>query len=275
LKQLYELLEDARDVVAEKMVPNYRLEDVYRAVVYAFAHAALREKGVGLRALKPLEEGVPKPLLAIAKGELLSKVHPIVKLVEHMLREGAPLLVRYETSLERVIEEVKREAGRADTILAYDAMSIIEQVIISAFLKAQGIRTLFLRTFFLNPQGLTRFMTSQLPASGQQTLRGVAQHLASHLEARQHNKNSTIDQKVHETGILGLDEFIKKVDISRIARQILEASEKGTTLVLSDHGYDIVLSRRGGYLYVVHGFQGGADVALLLLSRISTFMRVG
>jgi hypothetical protein len=277
LKQLYELVESARDVIAEKLVPNYRLEDVYRAIAYAFVRAALQGKSGRFELLEPLEKIIPKPLLAAVKRELFGRVHSIIKQVDYLLSEGSPVLVHGEAALERVIEEVKREVGRVDYVFVYDSMSVIEQVAVSAFLKAQDVRTLFLRTFFLNPLGLTRFMTSQLPGGERQTLRRVAQYVASNLGAQLYAKSSFIDVSVHESGLLGVDEFVKRIDISRIAAEVLKASERGVVLVFSDHGYDVVLSRRGDYLYVVHGFQEGSvdDIALLLLSRISAFMRVG
>jgi hypothetical protein len=277
LRQLYELVEGTRDVIAEKLMPSYRLEDVYRAITYTFVHVALQERGVRFELLKPLENKIIPPLLVAVKRELVSKVHYIIKQIGSLLSEHKPVLVHSEAALDQVVEEVKREVVGVDNVLAYDCMSIIEQLTISAFLKSRGVKALFLRTFFLNPPGLTWFMTSQLPGYERQTLRKVAQYIANKLGAQLYAKSSLVDLSVHESGLLGIDEFVERVDISRVAAEVLEASKRGRALIFSDHGYDVVLSKRGNYIYVVHGFResGVGDFALLLLSKISLFMRVG
>jgi len=282
LKEFYELVEGIRDVIAEKLMPGYSLENVYKATMYALIYAVLQEKTSKYELLKPLEEIIPSTLLAAAKRELVSKMCSLVKHIDTMLMENRPVLTYSEADLMYTIETVKREIGNVDYVLVYDCMSVIEQIVVSAFLKARGVRTLFLNMVFLNPIGLTRFMTSQLPeAKYRPSLLGVARFVASQLKAPLYAKNSLIDIRVHETGLLGVDEFFKRIDIDRIANEVLEASSRGRTLVFSDHGYDIVLAKQGQYLYIVHGFKQGSssdDVPLLFLSRISLFMgayRVG
>uniref|UniRef100_A0A7J3ZK51 Uncharacterized protein n=1 Tax=Fervidicoccus fontis TaxID=683846 RepID=A0A7J3ZK51_9CREN len=286
MRHLYEHVESVRDVVAEKLVPCYELEDVYRAVAYAFIRAALERGSSRFELPKPLDEGrllkplkmrIPQALLAAVERELADRVHPIIEQIDALLSEHEPVLVCGEASLERVVEGVKQEVGRVDRVLVYDCMSMIEQVVVSAFLKARDVRTLFLKTLFLNPLGLTRFLTSQLPDGRCATLHGAARYIASKLGAQLCAKNPLVDLSVHESGSLGVDEFVERVDVGGVVAEILEASKVGRTLVFSDHGYDIVLSRRGGYLYVVHGFREGdlESLALLLLSRVSLFMRVG
>ena len=232
--------------------------------------------------IEGLEERIPLTLLAAAKRELVSKMHSLVKHIDVMLLENRPVLTYSEADLKYTIDTVKHEIGSVDYVLIYDCMSVIEQIVISAFLKAKGVRTLFLNIVFLNPIGLTRFMTSQLPDTRYRpSLLGVARYVASQLKAPLYTKNSLIDINVHESGLLGVDEFVKKIDIDRIANEVLEASSRGRILVFSDHGYDVVLAKQGQYLYIVHGFKQGSssdDVPLLLLSRISLFMgayRVG
>lgn len=278
MKRLYELVESARDVIAERLLaPGYRLEDVYRAVVYAFVRAALQERGGRSELLEPLERRIPAPLLAAVKREVVGVARSIIRQVGSLLLEHRPVLVYGEAALGSVVEEVKREVGRVDYVLVYDCMSVIEQVTASAFLKARGVRALFLRALFLNPPGLTRFMTSQLPGGEGKTLRGVAQYVASSLGAQLYAKSSLVDASVHEGGLLGVDEFVERMDVSKVVAEVLRASERGRVLVFSDHGYDVVLSRRGNYLYVVHGFEESraGDATLLLLSKVSLFMVVG
>ena len=282
MREFYELVEDIRDVIADKLMPGYSLENVYKATMYALIYAVLQEKTSKYELLKPLEERIPPTLLAAVKRELVNKMRSLVKRIDAILTENRPVLTYSEADLMYTIETVKREIGNVDYVLVYDCMSVIEQIVVSAFLKARGVRTLFLNMVFLNPIGLTRFMTSQLPDTGYRpSLLSVAQYVASQLKAPLYTKNSLIDINVHESGLLGVDEFVKKMDIDRIANEVLEASSRGRILVFSDHGYDVVLAKQEQYLYIVHGFKQGSssgDVPLLLLSRISLFMgayRVG
>jgi hypothetical protein len=282
LKEFYELVEDVRDTLAERFMPSYSLENVYKITMYALIYATLQGKTDKYELLNSLERKIPPPLLAAAKRELVDKMHVLVKHIDAMLSRNRPILTHGEADLKYTIETVKREVGSVDYILVYDCMSLIEQVVISAFLKTRGIRSLFLNVVFLNPIGLTRFMTIQLhDTKYRPSLLGVARYVANQLNASLYMKNSLIDIKVHGIGLLGVDEFIERIAINRIAGEVLNASIKGKILVFSDHGYDIVLSRQKKYLYIVHGFKQGSslgDAPLLLLSRISLFMgayRVG
>ena len=194
MKEFYELVEDVRDVIAEKLMPSYSLENVYKATMYALIYAVLQEKTSKYELLKPLEEIIPSTLLAAAKRELVSKMCSLVKHIDTMLMENRPVLTYSEADLMYTIETVKREIGNVDYVLVYDCMSVIEQIVVSAFLKARGVRTLFLNMVFLNPIGLTRFMTSQLPDTGYKpSLLRVARYVASQLKAPLYTKNSLID----------------------------------------------------------------------------------
>ena len=282
MRQLYELVEDVRDIVAEKFMPGYSLENIYKATMYAFIYAVLQRKTGKYELLSPLKERIPPPLLAAAKRELTNRMNSLVSHIDAMLSENKPILTYGEADLKYTIETVKREIGNVDYVLVYDCMSLIEQLVISAFLKAKGVRALFLNVVFLNPVGLTRFMTSQLPdIRYRPSLLGVARYVAGQLSAPLYMRNSFIDRKVHKIGSLGIDEFVDRIAIDRIASEVLGASIRGKALVFSDHGYDVVLSEQEKYLYIVHGFKQSVSfrgVPLLLLSRIALFMgayRVG
>lgn len=274
MKQLYEILEEIGNAIAEKFVPGYSLANTYKAVMYAFAYVAIQRTGSKYELLKPLEQRTPPPLLAAAKRELVGLLHVLLENIDSLLATERPVLAE-DANLEYVTEMVRHEIGSVNYVLVYDCMSIIEQLIVSAFLKAKGARSVFLSRIFLNPIGLTRFVTQQLCSTGcRATLLGVAQYIASKLNASLYRKYSYVDEKVHEVGLLGVDEFVDKVPIDKVAREVLEKAYNGRTLVFSDHGYDLVSSPEG-YLYVVHGLKqpsisGGTP--LLFLSRITSFM---
>jgi len=276
MKQLYELLEDVRDIVAERLLSGYSLASTYRAVMYAFIYAAIQRTRNKHELLKPLEQRTPPPLLAAAKRELVGLLHEVFKHIDSLLTTERPVIVEGEADLKHVVEIIKYELGSANYVLVYDCMSMIEQLVISAFLKVRGARSIFLSKVFLNPIGLTRFPTQQLYGTGYRaTLTGLAQYIANKLNASLYRKSSYIDDKVHEVGSLGIDEFVDKISIDEIAHEVLEKAFEGRTLILSDHGYDLVISPGGGYLYVIHGFKQpsiSGSTPLLLLSRITLFM---
>jgi hypothetical protein len=282
MKQLYELLEDVRNIIAEKFISGYSLASTYRAVMYAFIYAAIQRTRNNYELLKPLEQRTPLPLLAAAKRELVSVLHDLLEYMDSLLTSERPVIVEGEASLRHIIEVIRYEVGNVDYVLVYDCMSVIEQLVISAFLKVRGVRSMFLSKVFLNPIGLTRFTTQQLYGTGYRaTLLGLAQYVANRLNASLYRKNPYIDEKVHEVGLLGIDEFVDKISIDKIAHEVLEKACRGRTLVFSDHGYDLIVSPGGDYLYVTHGFKQPSTLGstpLLLLSRITLFMgayRVG
>jgi len=276
MNQLYEFVEKIRDVLATKFMHSYKLEYVYKAIFYAFIHVTLQRKFQNYEILKPLERKIPTPLLAAVKKELTDEIYNLTKHIDSILDPNKPVLTYSEANIDFVINKVKHEIGNVHTVLIYDCMSLIEQLAISAFLKVKGIKTLFLNAIFLNPIGLTKFMTEQLQDTRyQQTLFGVARHVARQLNASLYSKNSFIDEKVHETGLLGVEEFIDRIAIDRITSEIIEKSIQGKTLLFSDHGYDVIASTQNKYIYVLHGFKQRSsinDIPLLTLSRISFFM---
>jgi len=282
LKELYELLEDIQDTVAERFMPSYSLGSVYRALMYALIYAALRRRLGRYDLLEPLGKKVSPPLLAAAKRELAGKLHYLLEHVDLILASSKPVLIHGEADLRHTIDSVKREVERVDYVLVYDCTSLIEQLAISAFLKVEGVKSVFLSTVFVNPVGVTRFVTQQLHGTGYRTsLLGAARYIAKELRASLYAKSSFIDERVHEVGLLGVEEFVDRMDVDRVAREVLERARSGRVLVLSDHGYDVIASVRENYIYVMHGFSRGDSssyVPLALLSRLTLFIeayRVG
>lgn len=276
MKKLYELLEDVRDIVAERFASSYSLGSLYRALMYALVYAALRRRSERFELLKPLERRVPPPLLAAAKKELVDKLYHLLEQVDSVLASSRPVLVHGEADLRHVIESVKHEVGRIDYVLVYDCMSLVELLAISAFLRVKSVKSVFLSTVFVNPVGVTRFVTQQLYGTGHRvSLLGIAKYIANELGALFSMKSSFIDEKVHEVGLLGIDEFVDRVDIERIACEVLERARSGRVLTLSDHGYDVIASVHENYIYVTHGFSYGGSsshIPLALLSRVTFFI---
>ena len=276
MKELYELLEDIQDIIAERFASGYSPGSIYRALMYALIYAALRRRLGGYELLKPLERKVSPPLLAAVKRELTDKLYHLLEQVDSIVASSKPVLISGEADLKHTVDAVKHEVERVDYVLVYDCMSLVEQLAISAFLKVEGVKSVFLSTVFVNPAGVTRFVTQQLHGTGYRaSLLGVARYIANELRASLYTKSSFVDEKVHEAGLLGAEEFVDRMDIDRVAREVLERARSGRVLVLSDHGYDVVVSVRENYIYVVHGFRRGDSssyVPLVLLSRFTFFI---
>lgn len=276
MKQLYELIENIRDVIAEKIVSSYSLTNTYRATVYAFAFAAIqRIHNKKYELLKPLERKISPLLIATVRKDLVNMIHDLLEHIDLLLASEKPIMVE-EANLDHITDMVRYEIGGINHVLVYDCMSIIEQLVVSAFLKAKGISSVFLRTIFINPVGLTRFVTQQLLGTHYRTtLLGLAKYVAKKLNASIYMKSSYIDEKIHEVGLLGIDEFVDKISIDRIAEEVLGKAKIGKTLVFSDHGYDLIASPEEDYIYVTHGFKQSSALGskpLLLLSRITLFL---
>lgn len=273
MKQLYELIEEVRDIIAEKLLPQFSLEKVYETVMYTFIYTALQRKLRDHELLKPLENRIPQPLLIAGRRELVGKLYDVTNHIDSILSTNKALLIREEADLRYVVDSLKREIGGVDHVLLYDCMSLIEELVISAFLKTKGVRSLFLNTIFLNPLGLTRFMTQQLSDTKYQpSLFNIARYIAKQLNALTYEKNSFVDRKVHDVGLLGISEFLDKMAIEKIANEVLSAASRGRVLIISDHGYDVIASLDESYIYVVHGFKqvsGFGVIPLLLLSRVT------
>ncbi len=278
IKNIYESIEEVRDIIAEKFMSNYSLEHVYKAVMYAFIYAALqRSRGLSsVDLLRPLEKKIPLLLVAAARRQLVDKMHGLAEYVEEIISADSPVLIRDEADFKQIIDNVKDQIGSVDYVFVYDCMSLIEKLVASAYLSVKGIKTIFLNTIFLNPVGLTMYMTQQLSDTKYRpSLQGVARYAANQLRASLYMKNPFIDVEVHKTGLLGVEEFADRVAIDKIVNEIMYWSRKGNILVFSDHGYDVIARPNENYLYVVHGFRrrdSSGSIPVLLLSRLSFFM---
>ena len=275
MRRLYALLEEIRDSITS-LVRGYDLYIVYRATMYSTVYAALVRSYGSYHLLKPLEDKTPKSLVALAKGRLHHLFLELLSLLDKLLGSGRAVIVEGEANLQAIIDWLKHEVGEVDYVLIYDCMSLIEFLVISAYLQFKGVKSVFLSRMFLNPVGLTKFVTQQLHETYRyETLREVARIIAENLGGIGYSKSSYLDRKVHEYGHLGIDEFVEVIDIEGIAEEVLKQAIRGKLLVGTDHGYDIVRAVEGDYIYITHGFRPRdtyKSAPLLLLSRFALFM---
>jgi len=278
LNELHELLERMCENIVS-LLEGYDLRSVYKAVMYLLACSALASsRHDDCRLAEPLKEGVPPPLLAAARRELYYLFLELLRLIEGLLMSKRPVVIEGEADLRFVVSWLRHEVERVDHVLIYDCMSIPEFLVIAAHLRSRGLRTSFLSKALLNPVGLTSFVTQQLrEMNRREALREVARLIAENLGGVGYHKSSYPDAMVHEYGPLGVEEFVKSMNVNYVAEEVLSYAAAGRLLVGTDHGYDLVVGEGGRYIYVVHGFRASdthKGTLLLPLSRIALFMVV-
>ena len=277
MRKLYVLLEDIRDNIAP-LIKGYGLDAVYRATMYSIVYAALTKSCSDYCLLTFLEKKIPRSLIALARGKLHYLFLELLDLLDSLIDSRKAAIVEGEGNLQVIIDWLKREVRKVDYVLLYDCMSLVEFLAISAYLQLKGMKSAFLSRAFLNPVGLTRFITQQLhEMQRHEVLREVARLIAESLGGIGWFKSSYPDKVVHKYGYLGIDEFVEAIDIKRIAEEVWEQATRGKLLVGTDHGYDVIRVLSDDYIYVTHGFKPRdtyKSTPLLLLSRFALFMEV-
>jgi len=261
----------------EKLLTGYAIDNVYKALVYSSIYKIIKNYDPATTALKPLEEKIPKPLLFKAKKDLSPVFESILLELRSILNSKKPILVE-NANITIIAHEVMRIFRRIDYVVVYDCMSLNEFILISAASRLQGFKTITPNLIFVNPVGLTRYVTQQLPnLDYKSVLREYAHLLAEELHAKGYHKSAYIDFKVHEYGSMGIEEFLEKIIINNILNEIINLASKGIVLVTADHGYDLIYDPDSKYVYVLHGFKRqkkGNHIPLLLFSRFSLFLTV-
>lgn len=260
------------------LLKGYSIENVHRAIFYSAIMASIRKRGIDQRLLKPYEENLPRPLVYKSRRDLTPLFAEIIDILERKLEEKAPVIVN-EANIKRIVQRVKQVFKHVDYVLVYDCMSLNEFLLVAGVAKSKGLSpTIPSDLILLNPLGLTRYVTSQLPEMGYRgILREFAHLLATELGAWGYDKNAYIDLKVHEKGSMGIENYIINLNITNIVDEIIRKASKGTVLVTADHGYDVIYNPIDNYLFITHGY--GEPVKkeykpLLLLSRFSFFLKI-
>jgi len=261
----------------EKLLAGYTIDNVYKALVYSSIYKIIKKYDTATTTLKPLEEKIPKPLLFKAKKDLSPAFESIILELRSILNSKKPILVE-NASITIISREITKIFRRIDYVMVYDCMSLNEFILISAASRLQGFKTITPNLIFVNPIGLTRYVTQQLPGLDYRSvLREYARLLAERLRAKGYHKSAYIDFKVHEYGSMGIEEFLQRININKILNEIINLASNGIVLITADHGYDIIYDPDSKYVYVLHGFKRqlkGNHVPLLLFSRFSLFLTV-
>jgi len=254
-----------------KLVASYKLPDVYKALHYVAVETALLHHGLGASIIEPPKGGALGTLVPLARRELKPPIRDTIIWMYRELDRSTPFIVS-EGSVEGLTIELSRIIVRpVDAVVAHDGLSLFEFATCAAYLRfRRSMQAVMVDFVFVNPPGVTRYVSTQVPQGERQSLAGIARALARELNAKVFKRSSYVDRIVHEHGGGGWSSFVEHLDMEIIAKELAEEASSGCVLVFSDHGYDIVLGEEGG-LYVTHGHKLGAGMerVVLPLSRFS------
>jgi len=254
-----------------KLVASYKLPDVYKALHYVAVETALLHHGLGAAMVEPPKGGALGTLVPLARRELKTPLMDVILWMHRELERGIPFIVS-EGSVEELAGELSRSVVRpVDAVVAHDGLSLFEFAVCAAYLRFRmGMHAVMADFVFVNPPGVTRYVSAQAPQGERQSLAGVARALARKLNAKVYKRCGYVDWVVHEYGEGGWGSFVERLDVEAIAKGLAGEASSGCVLVFSDHGYDVVLGEEGG-LYITHGhkLEGGKGKVVLPLSRFS------
>ncbi len=259
-------------IVKAESLKNLSLETLYMAVFYSLVKAGLSISGVKEpEELKRIETGIPQPYRSVARTTLYLQALDLVRSLNSILKDKGRAVILEEANLQYIIDSLKIKVGKVDKVLVLDCASVPEFMAIAIKLRGQKRSINVLEEVFVNPIGVTRFLTGQLKAFGTEgRLENYAKLLKERLGASSYDKISTVDLVVHAHGF-ALEEFLRVMTdrISKVFDKIERPARLGSALVTSDHGYDVIADEHG--LYITHGKEGN----VLNFSRIALFMAVG
>jgi len=250
------LLDNITDKIAS-FLHTYSIRDVYKTTIFSIIYARLMKIGRSEEYygnLRQIVEELPYILIAFAKRELYLPMLNLLDEIDRLVyNKFKPVIVEGSANIDYIAQWLKMEVGEVDTLLMYDCLSIPELLTLASYFKFRNMKTFFPSRPFINPIGLTRFMTAQITEKSYMSiLYDVARYLANTLNAKNFVKNSYVDKIVHSYGEMGVDIFVNKINIEGLLNDML--SMRGDIIIMADHGYDVVESTNDNFLYIVHGY---------------------
>jgi hypothetical protein len=217
--------------------------------------------------LEKLAKAIPAPYQGLLGGRLYLGALKFIRSLNDFLSKGNRAVILEEANLQFVLSFLRERVGKVGGVVVLDCGSIPElSAIASKFIYFNRNVTVYDRVF-VNPIGMTRFLTEQLIYFDRETaLKYYAELLKNELEAKFSVKISTIDLVVHQRGVT-VSDFLSSLDMGRIFEQINRLAKRDSVLVTADHGYDLVADEHG--LFVTHGYK---EKCPLNFSRIALFL---
>jgi hypothetical protein len=238
---------------------------------YIAVETALLLRGLRYIPFESPNESALRLLLSLAHARLKEPLRGIMLWMDNVLNRSAPLVVK-EGNVEELAKFLSESVKRpVDKVVAHDGLSLLEMVASVAYLGSRkALHAVLVDYTFVNPPGITRYVSEQATQNYRQSLTGVVQMIAQRLRAKDYIRVSYVDHIIHEYGEAGWTVFLEHLDVERIAEELSELASRGCLLVFSDHGYDVVLDEEGN-LFVTHGYrlEAGEGRVILPLSRFS------
>jgi hypothetical protein len=231
-------------------IGNIPVETFYRIIFYSFIKAGLSLYGSAKEQaiqIDDLIKKVPPPYQGLINGKLYLNALRFVKTFNAFLRDERLAVILKEANLRYILEIVS---------IASKFYSMRRNVMIY-------------EEVFVNPIGVTRFLTGQLETLNRESyLKQYAALLKERLNANECFKWSKVDLVTHQHGYT-LEGFLESIEMTKLFDCINHLAKRNSLLITSDHGYDVVADESG--LYITHGYK---KVCPLNFSRIAPFLVV-
>jgi hypothetical protein len=248
---------------------NLTAETLHKIIFCSFVKAGLSIYGAAKKQeaeLENLTATLPPPYRGLINGKLYLSALCFIRKFKKLLRNSRPVILK-EANLQHIVQFLEEKVGKVDAVFVLDCASVPEIITIaSKFTSLRKNITIF-EEVFVNPIGMTRFLTEQLETFNREGyLRQYAELLKERLEAKFFIKSSTIDIITHRYGF-SVDSFLRSINMQQLFDQINHFAKQSSVLVTSDHGYDVVADEHG--LYITHGYKEECPVNF---SRLALFL---
>ncbi|MEM2364819.1 MAG: hypothetical protein QXD81_05035 [Candidatus Bathyarchaeia archaeon] len=243
---------------------------LHRMILYSFLKAGLSLYGTleeQEAEMEDLIKEIPIPYRGLMNGELYLYALNFMKKYNSILKGDGGAVILNEANLYHIVQFLENRVGRVDAVLILDCASIPEFVTIASKFHALNRNVTILDKVFINPIGITRFLTYQLKSFDRESyLRQYAQLLKERLKSRHCFIIPMIDLSIHEYGFT-LSTFLKYIKIQKLFDEVNNLARQNSLLLTADHGYDIVADEHG--LYMTHGYEKECPIKF---SRIAPFL---
>jgi len=251
-------------------IGNLPTEMLHRIIFCSFIKAGLSIHGAHKEQeieVEKLIKTIARPYYGFVNWKLYLNALRFVKAFNDFIEDRKQAVILKEANLQYIIQFLENKVGKVDTVFVLDCGSIPEIITIASKFSNLGHNVKIFEEVFINPIGITRFLTEQLGTFGRESyLIQYARLLKERLKASFYAKSSTVDLVTHQRGF-AIDDFLKSIEVEKLFKQINHFAKQKSVLVTSDHGYDVVVDEHG--LYVTHGCTRNCP---LNFSRIALFL---
>jgi hypothetical protein len=217
--------------------------------------------------LENLVKTIPASYQGLLSGKLYLSALKFIRSLKDFLEETRRTVILEEANLQFILDFLREKVGKVGGVIVLDCGSIPELSTVAGKFAYLNRNVTIYDKVFVNPIGVTKFLTEQLAYFGRETvLKYYAGLLEKELGAKFNIKISTIDLMVHQYGVT-VERFLNSLDIKKIFDQINHFVKQDSILVTADHGYDLAADEHG--LYITHGYKKKCP---LNFSRIALFL---